>query len=167
MAEALFQQRVSAKIEVRSAGLYKFKDFPVSPYAIAVLAEYGIQYHNKPQAVNLELIAWADLILTMTKFHKYVLLARFPEISNKTFTLNEFVGSDNLDISDPVGKSLLRYRQCAQEINSSLYLLQQLLDAGVDNNSISFPSPQRLPRIFPLLMWMIKLTELNKKRSLS
>ena len=64
MAEALFQAKVR-DIKVRSAGLFRFKE-RVSPHALTVLAEYGIHYNHKPQAIHLELIEWADLVLTMT-----------------------------------------------------------------------------------------------------
>ena len=176
MAEALFRKKVRelgnagegyCEIEVRSAGLRKFKGMPVCAFALTVLAEYGIQYDHEPQGVNAELIAWADLVLTMTKFHKYVLLAIFPEIINKTFTLKEFVGEQNfLDISDPVGKSLSRYRQCAQEIHSSLNLLQQKLvhfPPETSEGSFPLPTPEPLPRTLPLLRWLIGLTGLSKK----
>jgi protein-tyrosine phosphatase len=134
MAQALFQKQIweqrqkqenLAEIEVRSAGLHKFKGIPVSSHTLTVLAEYGIQYDCEPQGLKPELIEWADLVLTMTKFHKYIAIAIYPEALNKTFTLKEFVGEENsLDISDPVGKSLSRYRHCAQEIDLALNLLQ-------------------------------------------
>jgi protein-tyrosine phosphatase len=171
MAEALFRKKLreqgkADEIEVRSAGLYKFKGISVSPHTLAVLTEYGIQYDYEPQGLNPELSEWADLVLTMTKFHKYVAIAIFPEIINKTFTLKEFVGEQNsLYISDPVGKSLSRYRQCAQEIDSSLNLLQQkLAEAPLETSFHSFrlPTPQSLPHSLTLLRWLIELTGLSK-----
>ncbi|MBW4635442.1 MAG: hypothetical protein KME30_27185 [Iphinoe sp. HA4291-MV1] len=172
MAEALFQKKIwelgkAGEIEVRSAGLYKFGRISVSSHALAVLTEYGIQFDHEPQGLNRELIAWANLVLTMTKFHKYVALAIFPEIINKTFTLKEFVGEKNsLDIADPVGKSLSRYRQCAQEIECALNLLQQklvLISTETDFDSLSFPTPQPLPRTLPLFRWLIGMTRLSQK----
>lgn len=164
MAEALFRQKIqelgkTGEIEVRSAGVRKFKGMPISPHAITVLAEYGIQFDHEPQGINLELIAWADLVLTMTKFHKYIVLTIFPKIINKTFTLKEFVGEQRLlDISDPVGKSLSRYRLCAQEIDQALNLLQQkLLHLPPETSAGAFPflTPKPLPRTLPLLRWLI------------
>lgn len=169
MAEALFGKKIreldeSDAIEVRSAGIHKFKGFPVSPHSITVLAEYGIKYDREPQGINPELIEWADLVLTMTKFHKYIAIALFPEIFNKTFTLKEFVGNHNsLDISDPAGKSLSTYRQCAQEIDSTLNLLQYKLQI-VDETSFSsftLPTPQPLPPAISLLSWLIRLARLR------
>ncbi|MCA1993232.1 MAG: low molecular weight protein arginine phosphatase [Coleofasciculus sp. S288] len=177
MAEALLQKKIRelgkvgeslGEIEVQSTGLYKFKGMPVSPHTLTVLAEYGIQYDQEPQGINQELIEWADLVLTMTRFHKYVTLTLFPEIIDKTFTLKEFVGEQSsYDISDPVGKSLSRYRQCAQEIDQALNRLQQKLiqvSSETDKGFLSFPTPQPLPRALPLLRWLMKLTKKSKKR---
>lgn len=176
MAEALFREKVRelkksgesyCEIEVRSAGLYKFKGMPVSPYTLTVLAEYGIQYDHSPQRLNPELLAWASLVLTMTKFHKCIALAIYASIINKTFTLKEFVGDlHSLDISDPVGRSLFRYRQCAQEIDQALNLLQEkLADVLPETSFDSFPlpTPQSLPRTLSLLRWLMGLMELSKK----
>jgi protein-tyrosine-phosphatase len=137
MAEALFRAKIedlkktgelSEDIEVNSAGILSFKRFQIAPNSIAVLAEYGLKFERSPQGINRELIAWADLVLTMTKFHKLMAIAFFPALKNKIYTLKEFVGDRNsLNIADPVGKSLDIYRQCAQEIDSALNLLVQKL----------------------------------------
>lgn len=172
MAEALFRKKVgelgkASEIEVRSAGLRKFKGMPVSRHTLTVLAEYGIQCDREPQGINPELIEWADLLLTMTRFHKYVALAMFPEAIDKTFTLKEFVGEQaSFDISDPVGKSLSRYRQCAQEIDRALNRLQQnLVHISSESHKGVFPfsTPQPLPRSLPLFRLLLRLTGLRKK----
>lgn len=124
MAEALFQAK---GVEVRSAGLLKFEG-RVSPHTLTVLAEYGISYDHKPQTVTEELMEWADLILTMTKFHRTIVLLRFPSYKHKIFTLKEYVGDyHSPNISDPVGKSLGTYRQCAQELEQALGLLKAMI----------------------------------------
>lgn len=170
MAEALFRQKVrelgTKEMEVRSAGLYKFKGTSVSSHTLTVLAEYAIQYEREPQGINPELIEWADLVLTMTRFHKYMAITFYPTISNKVFTLKEFVGQNYFDISDPVGKSLSRYRQCAQEIDFSLNLLQQKLahfspEACFD--SLLSPTSQSLPLTLRLLRSLIRAMGLSNK----
>ena len=161
MAEALFKERIrqlgkTDEIEVRSAGIIANKSFTVAANSLTILAEYGIQYDQKPQGISLELIEWADLVLTMTKLHKYLAIAIFPEIINKTFTLKEFIGDSNsLDIGDPVGKSLSTYRQCAQEIDGLLALLQHKLASS--KPSFPLPTPQPLPRTLFLLKFLLRL----------
>lgn len=172
MAEALFQKRVEElgktdEIEVRSAGLRKFKGTSVSRHTLTVLAEYGIQCDREPQGINPKLIEWADLVLTMTRFHKYVVIAIFPDAIDKTFTLKEFVGEQTLlDISDPIGKSLSRYRQCAQEIDRALDELQQKLahcSSESSKDSFPLPTPQPLPRTLPLFRLLLGLTGLSNQ----
>lgn len=171
MAEALFQQKVrlgTNEIEVLSAGLYKFKGTSVSPHALIVLAEYGIQFDRQPQGINSELLAWADLVLTMTRFHKYMAIAFYPTICHKIFTLKEFVGEKNsLDISDPVGKSLSRYRQCAQEIDFSLNLLyQKLVPLPKEDHLLIMqrpPTSQSLPLSVSLFIWLMGVMRLSNK----
>ena len=163
MAEALFRERMRQlgkidEIEVRSAGIIANKSFTVASNSLTILAEYGIQYKQKTQGISLELIEWADLVLTMTRWHKYLAIALFPQLLNKTFTLKEFVGDpSSFDIADPVGKSLSRYRQCAQEIDQALNLLQDKLDNS--NPSFYLPTPQPLPPTFFLLKYLIRLTK--------
>jgi protein-tyrosine phosphatase len=126
IAEALFNHKIEQagladKIEARSAGLYKFPGTMVSQHTRTVLSEYGITCDRRqPQGLNRELLVWADLVLTMTRFHKRVAIVFFPQSRNKIFTLKEFVGEQSLDVSDPVGKSLSVYRQCAAEIEQVL-----------------------------------------------
>jgi len=159
MAEALFRERIRRlgkidEIEVRSAGILANKSFTVASNSLTILAEYGIQYNKKPQGISLELIEWADLVLTMTRLHKYLAIAIFPELNDKTFTLKEFVGNPtSLDIADPVGKSLSRYRQCAQEIDQSLDILEHRLSG---KNPLTLPTPQPLPRGIFLLKLILK-----------
>lgn len=169
IAEALFGQKIqklgkNTEIEVRSAGLYKFKGTSVSSHTLTVLAEYGIQFERQPQGINSELLEWADLVLTMTRFHKYMAISLYPEIINKIFTLKEFIGQNSLDISDPVGRSLSRYRQCAQEIDDSLNLLYQNLALPSEASFDCFPrlTSQSLPlsvRLFRLLMEVMRLSK--------
>jgi protein-tyrosine-phosphatase len=163
MAEALFRERIRQvgkidEIEVRSAGIIGNKHFTVAYNSLTILSEYGIQYEQKPQKISLELIEWADLVLTMTRLHKYLAIAIFPSLLNKTFTLKEFVGyPTSLDIADPVGKSLSKYRQCAQEIDQALNLLQDRLDGKI---SFTLPAPQPLPRGIFLVKWILKAMKL-------
>ncbi len=169
IAEALFRERIRQlgkmdEIEVRSAGIIASKNFTVAANSITILSEYGIQYEQKPQGISLELIEWADLVLTMTRLHKYLAIAIFPQLLNKTFTLKEFVGDPtSFDIADPVGKSLSRYRQCAQEIDQALNILHHKLDKS--NPSFPLPTPQPLPNTFFVLKYLIRLTGLSNKTS--
>ncbi len=129
MAEALLKEQVKYQnIEVRSAGVSALNGDPTLSYAQSILEERGINYSHQSQRINPELMEWANLVLTMTKTQKYILLAMFPEIGKQIFTLKEFVGEkENPDINNPKGSDLSSYRQCAEEIMRSLDRLLEKL----------------------------------------
>jgi protein-tyrosine phosphatase len=58
----------------------------------------------------------ADIVLTMTRGHRAAILAAWPEMSDRVFTLRP----DGGDIADPVGGSVELYEQCARQIEESL-----------------------------------------------
>jgi protein-tyrosine phosphatase len=163
MAEALLRKRLldvkEWTIEIKSAGLKKFWRAEMAPHARTVLAEYGIEANHTVKGINAELVEWADLILTMTQFHKFVAIARYPTIQPKTFTLKEFVGSEiGLDIADPVGKSLLVYRECARDLDQTLSQLQSQLLSNQDR--LILPLSRPLPQTFPFLRWLVSLVRI-------
>jgi len=129
MAEALFKELVKDKnIEVKSAGISATNGDPIAIHVRSILQEKKIDYSHLSQRINPELILWANLILTMTKTQKFLLLALFPEMAKYIFTLKEYTTETaDLDIKDPYGSDLLAYRQCAEEIEKYLnVLLKQL-----------------------------------------
>ena len=74
-----------------------------------------------------DLIAGADLILTMTAQQKLALAALVETDGRTVFTLREFAGEDG-DIGDPMGQSEDVYRACRDEIKRCLKLsLDRLL----------------------------------------
>jgi protein-tyrosine-phosphatase len=122
MAEALFRAKVAEwPIEVRSAGVAAYNGQPASTHAQQVLKERGISHQHQARRLDEELIGWADLILTMTKSHKEMILHYFPATADKVYTLREYVGVEGMvDIADPFGGEVEEYRRCAEEIEESL-----------------------------------------------
>jgi protein-tyrosine phosphatase len=120
MAEAMFRDKTaSVVIEVQSAGVSAYTGQKASEHAREVLEQRGINHDHSAQRVDEHLIAWADLILTMTQGHKAVLLQYFPGVAHKLYTLKEFVGESG-EIADPFGGNLHTYQQCAEEMERSL-----------------------------------------------
>ena len=116
MAEMIFS-RLAAGKEVRaaSAGLFVFDGEAMSVNSLSVFAENGIDGSQfRSQSVTHDLVSEGSLILTMTASHRAELLMRFPEASDKCFTLAGISGSG--DISDPYGQSLEVYRRTFAEI---------------------------------------------------
>lgn len=125
MAEALLIDQVKNRnIQVKSAGISASNGDQISIYVRSILQEKNIVHSHRSQRINSELILWANLILTMTKTQKYLLLAMFPQMAKQIFTLKEYIGEkENLDIEDPYDSDLSEYRKCAEEIEESLNCL--------------------------------------------
>lgn len=112
-------------LEIETAGLAAFPGAPASPHAITVMKERGLDLSpHRAKLVTRELVEWADLILTMTGYHKDRLLAQYPDAQGKVFTLGEYAagsspgapgtpGVQGEDIADPFGGSEEDYRQTA------------------------------------------------------
>ncbi|MBR5535589.1 MAG: low molecular weight protein arginine phosphatase, partial [Clostridia bacterium] len=56
----------------------------------------------------------SDIVLTMTRGHKAVILSAMPHCEEKVFTLGEYIGGG--DITDPYGGSEEVYQKCAEEL---------------------------------------------------
>ncbi len=117
MAEAFLKQKTT-KHTVSSAGLFALSPAPASPQAVSVMQNHGldISAHRSRQLTD-EMIAEADLILTMTEGHKAMLCGLFKDAASKTFTLTQYVGKSG-DIADPFGGDLALYEACAKSIQS-------------------------------------------------
>lgn len=126
MAEALLRREIAAygvaPVRVESAGLAAWDGEPASPHSIRVLGERGVDHTgHMARRVTAGILSEADLILTMTLAHKAALLASYPEISGRVFTLTEFAGLPGaVDVADPFGGSPEEYRRTADEIETAL-----------------------------------------------
>jgi protein-tyrosine phosphatase len=89
-----------------------------------VLREEGIHlaedaYASIDLRQHRDLVAEADLILTMTALQK-VMVQSFDEARGRAiYTLREFAGEDG-DIGDPAGQGELAFRACRDEIKRCL-----------------------------------------------
>lgn len=104
-------------IQVKSAGTAAGTGYPMSFAMEIILQEQNIDSTHKSQRLNRELLDWANLILTMTRPQKILLISQIPDSAPKLFTLNEYIGNTlQPDIDDPYGTDLGSYRQCATKI---------------------------------------------------
>ena len=131
MAQALLEQMLAARraggaIRVSSGGVGNNARDGMIPSLDArlVLREEGI--HLAETSIvstdlrqHRELIAGADLILTMTAQQKLALASLVETDGRAVFTLREFAGEDG-DIGDPMGAAEDVYRACRDEIKRCL-----------------------------------------------
>lgn len=115
-------------VEVRSAGVYATDGGSISNHSAAILQEHGEKIDDFSSSIlTKELMEWSDLVLTMTLGHKGIVLERFPDATDKTYALKEFVELSaeeqlvsDFDIMDPFGGSIDIYRATALEIEQGL-----------------------------------------------
>ena len=131
MAHALLERLLEARaahgrVRLRSGGIapYARDGMLASLDARLVLREEGIElaedaFASTDLKQHRELIAQADLILTMTARQKEA-LAAFAEAAGKSvFTLRGFSGEEG-DIGDPAGQGEETFRACRDEIKRCL-----------------------------------------------
>ncbi|MBQ8002752.1 MAG: low molecular weight protein arginine phosphatase [Clostridia bacterium] len=86
-----------------------------SEKAIVTMEKMGIDIskHVSTQ-LSVEDINQSDLVLTMTKGHKNIILSVLPMCKDKVFTLGEYAGGS--DVADPYGGSEAEYDKCARQL---------------------------------------------------
>lgn len=133
MAEGYFkylcQKHGIKEMDVKSAGVGAVDGYPVSDGALLVLRSFGIDLsEHRSQGLTLSLLAWADVVVTMTQRHKDIINKRFPDFNGKIVMLKNYDGNDG-DIFDPIGGDFSTYEDCLSDMkkaldNLSKYVLQ-------------------------------------------
>ncbi len=128
MASRLFMRLIAAEPDaaawkVESAGTWALEDEPAAQKAQIVLQEEGLDLsEHRARTVSSHLLRAFSLILTMERGQKEAIKAEFPEIAERVYLLSEMAGY-SYDISDPVGGSLVDFRDTARE-------LKELIEKG-------------------------------------
>lgn len=119
MAEAILKHKQIPEIEVKSAGVYADTGQDASSHAKKVMKQNSLEHVHSSQLLTDTEIEWATHIFTMTESHKVLIMNAYPRAMDKTFTLKEFVTSDqvNRDVIDPFGGSVERYKQTFHELD--------------------------------------------------
>jgi tRNA threonylcarbamoyl adenosine modification protein (Sua5/YciO/YrdC/YwlC family) len=123
MAEGLLKHKLAglgdawSGVNVISAGVAASDGAMASQQAIDVMDAKGIDIAcHESRPLSDAIMHRADVVLTMTRGHRAAILAAWPEMSDRVFTLRP----DGGDIADPVGGSVELYEQCARQIEESL-----------------------------------------------
>lgn len=125
MAESIFNSKNSMKdVKAVSAGLSAISGSKASLHAAKLVLDNLNEDIRSRNAVQLtkDLLNEADLILTMTDYMKDILKLNYLEYSDKTFTLNEYVGVKG-DIVDPFGGSFEIYKKTYNDLENKIDLL--------------------------------------------
>jgi protein-tyrosine phosphatase len=125
MAEAIFNYYSKIQgISAYSAGVAVIKGSITSrPAALAIKQYINMNISSRVSIpLSLDILEGSDIILTMTLSIRTNLITRYPEMSNKIFSLNEYVGIDG-DVIDPYGGDELTYRTTFRGLKESIMLL--------------------------------------------
>lgn len=121
MAMALAQE-MYPDWEFQSAGIFAFGS-PISENAVRALQKEGIDYsRHTSQPVTEELLAWADVVLTMSRSHKEQVLQLDDTLP--VYTLPEAAGGVG-EVADPYGGALSVYESTMREIKTYLEALKK------------------------------------------
>jgi len=128
MAAGLFQRlwRTDAAawdIHVESAGINAVPGYPAADHGVAALGRRRINISDhRSQTVNEQLLLEADLILTMTWYHKDSICRFWPQVSQRVYTVPEYAGQDG-DVIDPFGGAAEHYELTATYLENLLGLI--------------------------------------------
>lgn len=121
IAKYLLQAWGETDIEVSSAGVFAQPDAPASDHAIAVLKEGGLDLsEHRARQLTVDMVDKADIVFTMTRSHKNMVLSLVPQAEGKVYALKEYAldKQQDSDVSDPFGGDLETYRQTAKELST-------------------------------------------------
>ncbi len=116
MAEAIAKKLVGTKAEIRSAGTEAWSGMSASVAAQDALLMRGIDLmDHHSQELSEELVAWADVIFTVTRQRERQITDMFPHAGPKLRLLDP-----NAPIEDPIGAGVRHYAQLARKIEVAL-----------------------------------------------
>jgi len=110
LAEALFAKNFPS-LNISSAGLSAMVGYPADANSIEVAMENGLDISShRARQVNLAMCQSADLILVMERFHRSLLIEKFPLTQGKIFCVSD------IDIDDPYGQPKVFFDQVYTKI---------------------------------------------------
>lgn len=124
MAEYYFNKKIKYlekdnEYIASSCGINAKSGEPATYNAVEAMKKYNVDIseHRARKIYDLNVLDF-DLIITLTKQHKFLVENMYPEIKGNVYTLKEFVNpnSEYLNIDDPWGLDDKVYEQCAKDI---------------------------------------------------
>lgn len=134
MAEAITRRRLAERgrhdVEVRSAGTGAVNGMPASGGARRATAAYGLDLDgHRSSRLSEDLVAWADLVLTMGAHHLEVV--RQLGGAGKSHLLTEFAGLGDAGVPDPFGAPDSVYLETFEALGELVgRALTRVLDPG-------------------------------------
>lgn len=136
MAEAItsdYIKRRGIDAAVCSRGINVIYPTGATPEAIEALQRrFGIDLseHRSRQLCADDMEA-ADIVLVMTKAHRSFVIKNYPQHAGKVSCVCGYAGFNHEDISDPYGKPLSEYINCAEQLERCIVNMR-FLDSYFD-----------------------------------
>lgn len=138
VAEALLRERLSkldgSEWQVSSAGTWASVGQPAARNGIELMAQQNIDLSgHRSRPVDHELLAEADLVLTMETGHAEALKAEFPQFASKIYLLTE-MSDRHYSVPDPYGGPRMAYARMIGEVTDLIEAgLPQIVRLAKDN----------------------------------
>lgn len=142
MAEGFLRKRLAERIGcgesdlesrgilVTSAGISAAIGSPASPEAVQLMQKKGIDMsRHESQQLTEQLVRHADLMITMTRGHRQVILNQWPDAAQRVVPLLP----NGRDVPDPIGSPYEAYLACAEQIEQGLDVFVEQIIAGVNS----------------------------------
>jgi protein-tyrosine-phosphatase/predicted ATP-grasp superfamily ATP-dependent carboligase len=119
LAERHLAHLVGNEVAISSCGFHAPGSRPADSNMVAVASEHGVSLENwSSRTIDGDIVAQADIILSMEAKHLVRLYAEYPEAKGRAFLLSCVTpkGTVALEIQDPFGKSRSDYEWCVKEV---------------------------------------------------
>lgn len=132
LRHALMQRGLGEAFSVASAGIAAVPGSAAAEGAIRAMAGYGLPLsdHRSSPLSHAEIEStW--MILTMTRDHKAEVIRRYPQATDRVYTLGEFAGEPfgvHWEVADPYGGSDRVYEASSAELASVVQRIAEHLE---------------------------------------
>ena len=125
MAEGLGLKYLDNRLKIRSRGLSVSIGLGANSKSIVAMDMEGIDIRGHvAKRFDINEVSEDTLILGMTRGHKDHLLAYFPELKGRVYTILEYIGVAG-QVADPYGGDQDTYNQCAKLLKKAIIKLNQ------------------------------------------
>lgn len=125
MAEALAKKYLDSHLKITSRGLTVSIGQKANVKSVIAMDMEGLDIRGHvAKRFDIDEVSEETLILGMTKGHKDYLLAYFPELKGRVYTLLEYIEVKG-EVSDPFGADQDTYNQCGKLLKKAIIKLNQ------------------------------------------